>query len=81
MSWPEVFKSPTKGVCNLSNQLSTNSKIWGTKRGKTKFHEFHEVILPRFCFPRTKMATIPTNFTGTDVKFVEISLETIIWEN
>ena len=66
-----------KGVCNLSNF----SKTWETQRSKTEFHEFHGLILPQFCFLNSNIVIIPTIFTGKRVKFLEISLETMIWEN
>ena len=53
-----------KGVFNLSDQLSNFSKNWGMQRDKTEFHEFHELILLRFCYSRSKTAIIPTIFSG-----------------
>ena len=40
----------TKGVFNLSNQLSNFSRNCGLQGGETKFHQFHELILLRYIF-------------------------------
>ena len=76
-----IVSLPSKGVFNLSNQLSNFSKNWKMQRDKTEFHEFCELILPYFCFSRSKIAIIPSISTGKHVKFLEISLETMIWGN
>ena len=38
-------------------------------------------MLQQLCYSRSKIAIIPTIFTGKHVQFLEISLETIIWGN
>ena len=49
---------------------------------KTDFHKFCELILPYFCFSCSKMAIIPSISTvKKHVKFLEISLETMMWGN
>ena len=48
------------------------------QRGQT---EFHGLVLPQFCYSRSKIAIIPTTSTEKHVKFLWISLETMIWGN
>ena len=61
---------------NLSNQLS---ELFQTLRsGKTEFQEFRRLFLQEFFYSRSKIAKIPTIFTGKHVKFLEIILETMI---
>ena len=43
----------TKGVFNLSHQLSNFFKNWGMKRVKTVFQEFCGLILLRECYSRS----------------------------
>ena len=45
------------------------------QRGKTKFHEFHGITLPHFCYSRSKIVIIQTIFIGKHVESFEISLE------
>ena len=66
---------------NLSNQLSEFSETWGMHRGKREFHEFQGLILPQFCYSCSNTAIIQTIVNGKHLKFLEISLETIIWGN
>ena len=73
--------SNNKGVFNLSSQLSNFSKDWGMQRGIIEFCRFHGLISSHFCYSRSKIAMIPTIFTGKHVKFLEISLETMTWGN
>ena len=65
-----------KNAFNLSNQRSNFFKNWGMQRAKAEFHEFHRQIFPHFL---SKIAIIPTIFTGKHVKYLEISLETMTW--
>ena len=48
------------------------------QRDKTEFHEFYERILQHFCYSRSKIAIIPTIFSGKHATFFEISLETMV---
>ena len=61
------------------------SMIWGMQCGKKEFHEFHRLgtgQVYQIFYSRTKKnAKTPTIFTGKQVKFMEISLETVIWGN
>ena len=57
------------------------SENWGMQRNKAEFHEFQGLILLHFCYSRSKIAIILTIFTEKHVKFLEISLETIIRGN
>ena len=50
-------------------------------RCKTAYHEFHRVILPHNCYLRSRIAITPTIFAGKHVRFLEISLKTIICGN
>ena len=70
-----------KGVYNLSNQLSNFFKNWVMQQSKTAFCEFHKLNVPYFCSVHLKIAIIPTIFTEKYVKFLEISLEMMIWIN
>ena len=66
-------------VCDalyLSNQLS--KLIQTLRSGKTEFQEFRRLILQQFFYSRSKLAKIPTIFTGKHEKFLEIILETMI---
>ena len=51
------------------------------QRNKTEFHKFQGLILPHFFYSSLEIVIIPTIFTEKHVKFLEISLETMIWEN
>ena len=51
---------------------------------KTEFHELgtagHRLTLPHFCYSCSKLAIIiPANFTGKNLKLLQMSLETVIW--
>ena len=67
-----------KGHFNLSNQLFNFAKNWGIQSDRAEFREFHEIILPHFCYSPSGKAIIPNFFSGKRVKFLEIGLETMI---
>ena len=64
-----IVSLPSKGVFNLSNQLSNFSKNWKMQRDKTEFHKFCGLILLHFLYSRSKIAIIPSISTGKVVKF------------
>ena len=48
------------------------------QRGKIEIRKFHGLVLLHICYARSELGNIPTIFTGKHVKFLEISLETMI---
>ena len=71
----------TKGVFNLSNQLTNFLKIRGMQCRTTKFYELNWQICPYFSYSSLKRAITSTIRTGIYVKWMKTSLETEVWGN